>query len=433
MKERQEKEYQDLAMTLIEEFYRKQNQGLVTNLNKRNYESLEVTPDKIVSEIWNDMLDYVDEDGDRLEVEEMKEVIGLVIQELWGYGVLEPLVQNKEISDIKIYSPTDIRIKTRGKRSGTDLAFEDRGAYMNFVQKILERNKVNLGTANAIQTFTDANRGDFILRITAMSGLLTDSGLPCIAFRKIPRKKYTLQTLEDAGMFGHRTGDGKEKQKRSQQTISRQFLSDSTKESEAMDRLLHEMISSRGILFTGKGASGKTTLMNAMLAEIPHDESIMICQENSELFDEDHPDLLAAHVLVNGGDSKVSYTLGDLTRAALLMDLDRVIVGEVKEGSEAAGLSKASMTGHKCWTSVHGESCEMAVDKMADYISQATGYGTREALKQLTGFEYVVHLRNFHIDEIKRIDGWDKKTDSMILTPVYPFDSESRQTERAEA
>ena len=191
---------------------------------------------------------------------------------------------------------------------------------------------------------------------------------------------------------------------------------------EQFDALFQKMIASKGILFTGKGASGKTTLMNAMLKEIPWDESVMICQENAELFDEDHPDLLAAHVMISGGDSKVSYNLGDLTRAALLVDLDRVIVGEVKEGSEAAGLSKASMTGHKCWTSVHGESCEMAVDKMADYISQATGYKTKESLKQLCGFEYVIHLRNFRIDEIKKIDGWDKNTDSIILKPVYPFE-----------
>ena len=149
-------------------------------------------------------------------------------------------------------------------------------------------------------------------------------------------------------------------------------------------------------------------------------ESIMICQENSELFDNCHPDLLAAHVMINGGDSKVSYTLGDLTRAALLVDLDRVIVGEVKEGSEAAGLSKASMTGHKCWTSVHGENCEMAVDKMADYISQATGYSTRDSLKQLQGFEYVVHLRNYQVDDIIRITGWDAKSERLILEQVYP-------------
>lgn len=149
---------------------------------------------------------------------------------------------------------------------------------------------------------------------------------------------------------------------------------------EDLDSLFSQMIESRGILFTGKGASGKTTLMNACIEKIPDSDSVMICQENAELFDLHHPDIIAAHVMVNGGDSKVSYNLGDLTRVALLVDLDRVIVGEVKEGSEAAGLSKASMTGHKCWTSVHGANCEMAVEKMADYISQATGYGNREAL-----------------------------------------------------
>ena len=89
------------------------------------------------------------------------------------------------------------------------------------------------------------------------------------------------------------------------------------------------MIRGKGILFTGKGASGKTTLMNACLEKIPETDSVMICQENAELFDLNHPDLIAAHVMINGGDSKVSYNLGDLTRVALLVDLDRVFVGEV--------------------------------------------------------------------------------------------------------
>ena len=181
------------------------------------------------------------------------------------------------------------------------------------------------------------------------------------------------------------------------------------------------MIASRGIIFSGKGASGKTTIMNACIGEIPHDEAVMICQENSELFDSNHPDILSTHVMINSGDSKICYTLGDLTRAALLLDMDRVIVGEVKEGQEAAGLSKASMTGHKCWTSVHGEDCAMAIDKMADYISQATGYTLEESLRQLTGFEYVVHLRDFNIDEVVRIDGWDAKTNSLKVTQIYPI------------
>jgi len=290
--------------------------------------------------------------------------------------------------------------------------FESDKAYLKFVSKLLERNKINLGTANAIQTFTDTSLDDFILRITVISALLTDSSLPIVAIRKIPKNKYDLLNLEHKGMFKKGQRDSN---KGKGTRTSRVF----EKMNPEFGALVLKMIHSKGILFTGKGASGKTTLMNAMISEIPHDESVMICQENAELFDLNHPDLFGCHVLTNTGDSKISYELGDLTRAALLVDLDRVIVGEVKEGSEAAGLSKASMTGHKCWTSVHGESCQMAVDKMADYISQATGYSTRDSLKQLLGFEYVVHLKDFRVDEVVRISGWDEVNESLTYETVY--------------
>ena len=407
----------ELSRTLVDEFYKKQNAGVLNSLSKRNYDELSVSREKILSQIRDEMSQYEDVDGNEMTEEQKDEVLELVRKELWGYGIIDGLIHDKEISDIKIYNDKQIRVKRYGKRMDSGVRFANRADYKNFVTRLLERNKVNLGTANAIQTFTDATQDDFILRITAISGLLTDSGNTCIAIRKIPKEKYTLRALEQAGMFNHLQPD--EERTCIDGIVELKFLSEVN---EQFDALFQKMIASKGILFTGKGASGKTTLMNAMLKEIPWDESVMICQENAELFDEDHPDLLAAHVMISGGDSKVSYNLGDLTRAALLVDLDRVIVGEVKEGSEAAGLSKASMTGHKCWTSVHGESCEMAVDKMADYISQATGYKTKESLKQLCGFEYVIHLRNFRIDEIKKIDGWDKNTDSIILKPVYPFE-----------
>ena len=409
-----------LAGKLVEEFYQKQNAGLLANLSKRNYEEMSASRDKVIESLREEMAEYVDADGNEMTEADKDFVLDLVRKEMWGYGIIDDLIHNPDISDIKTYSAKNIRVKKKGKRYPSGITFENNKVYGVFVTRLLERNKINLGTANAIQTFTDSTQDEFILRITAISGLLTDSGLPCIAFRKIPKDKYTLQTLERAGMFNHinpmkdiASGEIPKMNEKRKTLLSNQ--------NAQMEQLLKEMIGSKGILFTGKGASGKTTLMNAMIAEIPHDESIMICQENAELFDNQHPDLLAAHVMTNGSDSKVSYDLGDLTRAALLVDLDRVIVGEVKEGSEAAGLSKASMTGHKCWTSVHGESCEMAVDKMADYISQATGYGTKEALKQLTGFEYVVHLRHFKVDEIVRIDGWDKETDTIILSEVFPF------------
>lgn len=408
------KDLQALAETLVEEFYETQGAGVLKNLNKRTYGNLINGREDVLNSMKESLSDYTDEEGKEIGEKEKEEILHLVDREIWGYGIIDDLIHDKSISDIKIHNAENIRIKRNGKREGSDITFPSEGAYKSFVTRLLERNKVNLGTANAIQTFTDADQEDFILRLAVIGGLLIVGGSPLVVIRKIPKNKYSLSELSDLGMFGKTGRKGSLKVH-----FQERFFPEGN---EDLDSLFSQMIESRGILFTGKGASGKTTLMNACIEKIPESDSVMICQENAELFDLHHPDIIAAHVMVNGGDSKVSYNLGDLTRVALLVDLDRVIVGEVKEGSEAAGLSKASMTGHKCWTSVHGANCEMAVEKMADYISQATGYGNREALKQLTGFEYVVHLSDFTVDEIVRIVGFDATKGKLILRKVYPFE-----------
>lgn len=411
-----ETELRNLALSLVDEFYENQGQGILNNLNKRTYGNLSSDREAVLTSIGESLSEYHDEDGNEMTAEEKAAALSFVKKEIWGYGLIDDLIHDKTISDIKIHDAGHIRIKREGRRETSNLAFPSEAAYQSFVTRLLERNKVNLGTANAIQTFTDAEQEDFILRLAVISGLLIVGGSPCVVIRKIPKNKYSLQELEQMGMFSEQSSQQDDGEKIMDPYISVEHLQ--------FDLLLHRMIRGKGILFTGKGASGKTTLMNACLEKIPETDSVMICQENAELFDLHHPDLIAAHVMINGGDSKVSYNLGDLTRVALLVDLDRVIVGEVKEGSEAAGLSKASMTGHKCWTSVHGESCEMAVEKMADYISQATGYGNREALKQLLGFEYVVHLRDFRVDEVVRIADFDHEKGKLVLEKVYPFTKE---------
>ena len=411
-----ETELRNLALSLVDEFYENQGQGILNSLNKRTYGNLSSDREAVLTSIGESLSEYQDEDGNEMTAEERAAALSFVKKEIWGYGLIDDLIHDKTISDIKIHDAGHIRIKREGRRETSNLAFPSEAAYQSFVTRLLERNKVNLGTANAIQTFTDAEQEDFILRLAVISGLLIVGGSPCVVIRKIPKNKYSLQELEQMGMFSEQSSQQDDGEKIMDPYISVEHLQ--------FDLLLHRMIRGKGILFTGKGASGKTTLMNACLEKIPETDSVMICQENAELFDLNHPDLIAAHVMINGGDSKVSYNLGDLTRVALLVDLDRVIVGEVKEGSEAAGLSKASMTGHKCWTSVHGESCEMAVEKMADYISQATGYGNREALKQLLGFEYVVHLRDFRVDEVVRIADFDHEKGKLILEKVYPFTKE---------
>ena len=390
-------EIESLAEELEEEIYKNQSLNVMSSLNSKDVASLTTSKDTIRDFLYEELSNYQSDSGSDLSIDVKDRVVACVMSNLWGYGIIDSLIKDKEISDIKIYDYDHIRIKSRGKRKDARIFFTSKEAHKKFVMRLLERNRINLGTANASQTFTDDTQDFFSLRITVLSELLIDSKIPCIAIRKIPKNKYKLEDLRNMGMFKNFGKPGTDKQ---------------------LENFCKEMVGSKGILFTGKGASGKTTLMNAMLAEVPYDESIMLCQENTELFDNQHPDIMSAHVVNSNADSKISYTLGDLTRASLLMDLDRVIVGEVKEGSEAEGLSKASMTGHKCWTSVHGESCYLGIDKMADYISRATSYSMEESKRQLQGFEYVIHLKDFNVDEIVHIEGVNKDG-TLRLKKVY--------------
>ena len=264
LKREEHASFEALAGKLVDEFYQKQNAGLLTNLSKRNYEELSASKEKVMDSLREEMSEYVDAEGKEMTDEDKDIVLELVRKEMWGYGLIDDLIHNPDISDIKTYSAANIRVKKKGKRYASGITFESNKAYQVFVTRLLERNKINLGTANAIQTFTDSTQDEFILRITAISGLLTDSGLPCVAFRKIPKDKYTLKTLENAGMFRHvnplKDFDQDELPEMKHKSLDHGLLSE---QNSQMEQLIYEMIGSKGILFTGKGASGKTTLMNA--------------------------------------------------------------------------------------------------------------------------------------------------------------------------
>lgn len=173
-----ENELKKLAKLLLDEFYSRQSEGLLANLSKKNLEELSISKGKIISNLYDELGSYEDSEGKEIEEEEKWYVLELIRRELWGYGIIDSLIHNLDISDIKTYSAKKIRAKKKGKRMDAEVEFENEETYRSFVTRLLERNKINLGTANAIQTFTDEGQDDFILRITAISGLLTDTGLP---------------------------------------------------------------------------------------------------------------------------------------------------------------------------------------------------------------------------------------------------------------
>ncbi len=309
---------------------------------------------------------------------------------VFGYHILEPLVNDDSISDIKIIRYDRVRIKRNGKRMTSDIKFKDNGELNRFVEYVAIRNKVNISDINAVQTFTDKHSNPkFILRFNICTQYVNSVPNSYLHIRKVSKVKRGIDYLVNAEMLDNATAE----------------------------YLIKKAESARGILFTGKGASGKTTLMNELLEYIPEDKSGLAIQENEELFSDTHPDMMFQHIVMNRGEGKIQYSLQDLARNGLLLDLDYFIIGEIK-GGEALYFLNAAYTGHRCWASVHGVSSTEAIDKLADYVKYESDYSKEDVIRMLKTMEVVVFMDDFKVKEISEITGFDETAHRLIYKRV---------------
>lgn len=308
---------------------------------------------------------------------------------VWSYDILDELIADKDISDIKVYDYNHIRVKRLGKREDCNLAFRSERHYIKFVEHVALKNKVSISDQNAAQNFVDKEScTEAILRFNVTTGFINSSGKPVLHIRKIPKTKLTKQELINLGFFDEKTA---------------KYLEKRIEEGE-------------GFLFCGKGASGKTTCMNYLIDLIPSYYSGLVIQENEELFS-NHPDMAFEHTVTNRGEGKIEYTLQDLARNGLLTDIDFFIIGEIK-GGEALYLLNAVYTGARGWASVHGASATEAMKKLVDYIKYNSDYTQEEALQMLLHLNTVVFMENFHVKEITEVIGYDEQKGDLIYKKV---------------
>lgn len=124
----------------------------------------------------------------------------------------------------------------------------------------------------------------------------------------------------------------------------------------------------RNIVISGGTSSGKTTLLNSLLAEIPLSERLITIEDAAELRP-GHANKVQL-IATRGGQGEASVTPNDLLEAALRMRPDRILLGEVR-GAEAYTFLRAINTGHPgSMTTVHADSAEGALRQLAIMILQ---------------------------------------------------------------
>lgn len=315
-------------------------------------------------------------------------------QYIFGYSKLSGLIDDETVSDIRVVSYNNIRIKKKGRRMPAGVRFSSPKEYRQFIDYIATRNQVNISNLNAIQRFTDnESHPNFILRFTVSMPLVNTYDEPYLCIRKVPRNFPQMKDL-----------------------IRQEMLSQQTAE------LLIERFRNGSTLICGGNSSGKTTILNALKETLPDDCAVLVAQQADELTTKFHPDMMFLHSLPGTGENQVSYDLENISIAGLTMDVDFFIIGEVK-GAEALYLLNAAYTGQLCAATIHAPSADRAPDKLVDYAMYGSRYSRDELMKMMDCFQTLVFMEHFKVKQIFECRGWDEEKRSLRYHKIFEEDN----------
>ena len=181
----------------------------------------------------------------------------------------------------------------------------------------------------------------------------------------------------------------------------------------------------------GRTGSGKTTLLGVLSVFIPDDERLITIEDAYELGidrSDRHPDhdMLQSRPANIEGQGEV--TLLDLTRMALRMDPDRVIVGEVRGGEAFPMLLAMSQGNNGSMCTMHADSTRSVFPKLAAYVSMADTGLPVEIVNLLlaNALHFVVHIEL--VDGARRIvsvrEVVDAEGGQIISNEVFARDAE---------
>jgi type IV secretion system protein VirB11 len=200
------------------------------------------------------------------------------------------------------------------------------------------------------------------------------------------------------------------------------YVTDGIMSAEAARLLSLAVVDRRNILVAGGTSSGKTTLANALLAEMAHlDERVILIEDTREL---QSPARDTVALRTRPG----VVTMGDLVRSTLRLRPDRIIVGEVR-GGEALDMLKAWNTGHPGGiATVHANSAASALYRIEQLIQEAVVTVPRRLVAEAIDMIVFIAGRGTarRIETIARVAGLDAAGDYVVvdLTPTQTPDHE---------
>ena len=245
--------------------------------------------------------------------DEREQVLGAALAQAQGLGPLEPLLADPTVTEILVNAGTEVWVERAGRLERVAELAD--GAAELLIERIIGPLglRVDRLRPTVDARLADGSRFHAVIPPVAIDG-------PCLAVRR-----FAARALPLSRFAGPRVAE-----------------------------LLEELIAHRAnMVVSGATSSGKTTLLNALLASVPPGERILTIEDAAELrLATPHVVRLEARPPTVEGAGEV--TVRDLVRAALRLRPDRLVVGEVR-GAEALDMVLALNTGHDgSLTTCHG-------------------------------------------------------------------------------
>ena len=318
-----------------------------------------------------------------------------IVDEIVGYGPLESLLSDSEISEIMVNGPEVVYVERKGKLVRTDTTFDDNDHVLRIIDRIIRPlgRRVDRKSPMVDARLPDGSRVNAIILPCAIDG-------PSITIRKFSEDKLTV---EDVVGFGSLTPQ--------------------------MAEFLSACVRARlNIVVAGGTGSGKTTLLNILSSFIPPDERIATIEDSAELqLHQEHVVRLETQPPDLDGSGEV--TIRDLVRNSLRMRPDRIVVGEVR-GGEALDMLQAMNTGHDgSLTTIHANTPR---DTLARLETLTLMSGLELPLKVVraqiaSAIDLIVQQSRLHdgsrkVIAVTEVQGME--LDVVVLTDIFVFKEE---------
>ena len=318
-------------------------------LNRLNLEALaSVDRQRAETEIRTLVFELMSEEATPVSMAEREQILGDILDEVFGLGPLEPLLRDPNVNDILVNTYKQVYVERGGHLQKVATSFQDDRHLLRVIDRIVSAvgRRVDDSSPMVDARLADGSRVNAIIPPLAVDG-------PLLSIRRFPKER-----LKGEDLVQYRA-------------MTRPML----------DFLGHCVRARLNALISGGTGAGKTTLLNVMSSYISEHERIATIEDAAELqLHQEHVVRLETRPANVEGKGAVKQR--QLVVNALRMRPDRIVVGEVR-GEEALDMLQAMNTGHDgSLTTIHANTPRDALARVETMIAMGNVNLPEKAIRQ---------------------------------------------------